>query len=74
MSDHITADDLRAILRERCNAAGGQKNWGAANDVSPQFVSDVLLGKRNVTTSIAALLGYDKKVTYAPCNPQCGGA
>ncbi len=64
----ITADNLRQILRHRCEAAGGQKTWAALHQLSPQYISDVLNARREVSTKLAAKLGYSKKVFFSACN------
>ena len=65
----FSESDMRAILRHRCDAAGGQAMWAAANGVSPQFTSDVLNGRRAVSENIARILGYRREVCFSSCNP-----
>ena len=66
----IDQNDLRNILRHRCEAAGGAGKWAAANDIFPQYVSAVLRGKVAGGNQIANALGYEKKTVYFACNPE----
>jgi hypothetical protein len=68
----FSGSDLRNILRLRCEAAGGQKDWATANGVSAQFVCDVLAGRRNVSARLAKILGYQRQIVFSACNTQKG--
>ena len=57
MSDVLTADQVRALLRAECDKAGNQRKWALAHAVSPQFVGDVLLGHRLPGSTMSAALG-----------------
>jgi hypothetical protein len=35
-------------LRKECKRAGSQKNWASQHNVSPQYLGDVLSGKRDL--------------------------
>lgn len=61
----LSAEFMLQMLRTECAAAGGQKPWAAKHRVSPQYVSDVLLGRREAGRSILDALGLEKVVTYA---------
>lgn len=43
----MTIDDVRKLLRKRCNDAGGQRAFARAHGISVQHVSSVLLGKKD---------------------------
>lgn len=60
----LTESDLRERLRRACEAAGSQKVWAANNGVSPQYVTDALLGRRGIGDGIAHRLGYEKVIRY----------
>ena len=60
MDKTFTADEVRAMLRQACEAAGGQSAWARINGVSPQFVCDVLSGYRFPGASIAKGLGLSE--------------
>ncbi len=55
---------MLALLRRRCDDAGGQASWAAANGVSPQYVNDVLHGRREPGEGILRPLGLERVVTY----------
>lgn len=66
-SAYMTAmllDQVLALLRRRCEEAGGQAAWAKANRVSPAYVSDVLNGRREPGWSILRPLGIERAVTY----------
>lgn len=58
--------DLIAILRSACAAAGGQAAWAAAHGLSPQYVCDVLRGRRDVSERLANELGFFRHVVFVP--------
>jgi hypothetical protein len=57
-------DHVLALLRRRCDEAGGQKAWAKANGVSAAYVCDVLNGRREPGDGILRPLGLEKVVTY----------
>ena len=68
--------DPVAELYAACKAAGSQKAWADTNGLSPQYVCDVLQGRREPGDSILSALGLKKVVTYhaaTPHPPQDGG-
>ena len=69
----ITQDDMRNILRHRCAKAGGQKPFAMSIGYSPQYVSDILQGHKDVSWNLARQLGYERKIVFSACNPQNGG-
>lgn len=66
MSNAATHDDLYALLRSECRRAGGQAAWAVAHDMSPQFVCDVLKGRREITERMANALGFVRRVSFHP--------
>lgn len=70
----ITQNDIRAILRHRCEASGSQKQWAIANNIGTGFVNDVLTGRREPSARLSKALGYEKTVHFIPCNTQHDGA
>jgi DNA-binding transcriptional regulator YdaS (Cro superfamily) len=51
-------------LQQSVKAAGGQKAWAARHGVSPQFVCDVLHGRRGLTDTICQALGLIRETVY----------
>ena len=60
----MTEDEVRQLLISECAAAGGQKAWANAHGLSPQYVNDVLRGKRVPGARAQAALGLDRKSVY----------
>jgi DNA-binding transcriptional regulator YdaS (Cro superfamily) len=58
--------DLIAILRSECIAAGGQQAWARGKGFSPQYVNDVLRGRRDVSEAMANALGFVREVRFRP--------
>lgn len=61
----ITLDALREVLHQKSVEAGSQKALAAQLGVSPQYLGDVLNGKREPGESILEALGLCKVVHYA---------
>lgn len=59
-----TTDEMRAMLRAACEAAGSQIAWAKANGLSSAYVSDVLAGRREPGRSIAEAFGYQPVTMY----------
>lgn len=57
---------VRALLRERVDAAGSQRSWASAHGLSHSYVGEVLRGSRAPSARVLAALGLEKKVTFAP--------
>jgi hypothetical protein len=66
MSTCLSAEEMRELLRQRVETAGGQKACAAAIGVSPQYLGDCLKGRREIGKSIAAPLGYMPITVYVP--------
>lgn len=54
---------MRFRLAQLCDATS-QKAVAARLGFSPQFIHDVLAGRRRVTDTLAALMGYERLVVY----------
>jgi hypothetical protein len=63
----LNANDIRQILRHRCEQAGSQQNWCILHDIKPTYVSAVLGGRLLPGRKLAKVLGYDKNVHYIAC-------
>jgi hypothetical protein len=60
MASLETEDQVRSVLRATCKREGSQRKWAAKVGVSEAFLSDVLRGKRNVTSRFLRELGYEQ--------------
>lgn len=68
----LNIEEMRNLLRSACKTAGSQLAWAKANDISPQFVSDVLKGYRGPSESMLSALhlrrvsGFEFLPDYLP--------
>ncbi len=60
----LTEAEVRALLRGACRRAGSQDAWARRTGLSPQHVSDVLLGRREPAGQILRALGLSRRVRY----------
>lgn len=70
----ITQDDLRNILRHRCEAAGSITKWAAMNGLNQSYVQETIAGNyQTIGPKICAALGYRKIIQFVPCNEKQDG-
>ena len=62
----MTAAEVRDLLCQACQRAGSQQAWARRHGVSPQYVGDVLIGRREPGDKILDGLQIRKIVTYEP--------
>jgi hypothetical protein len=60
----LSLPDVIALLAKRCDEAGSQKAFAEANNISAQYVSDVLKQKREPGEAILRALGLQKVESY----------
>jgi hypothetical protein len=63
----ISENDLRNILRHKCEAAGTQRAWAQQHGICEVNLCQVLKGQRAVTDAMASALGYLKIVQFTAC-------
>lgn len=56
---NYTTSDLMILLRERCDL-NTQKTTAEELGMPPQFINDVIRGRRDISTNLANALGFDK--------------
>jgi DNA-binding transcriptional regulator YdaS (Cro superfamily) len=56
--------DMVDVLNAECRRVGGQKACAKEHGVSPQFINDVIHGRREMTERLALSLGYRRVVTF----------
>ena len=57
---YYTEGEVRKILKEQLQRRGDQKKLAASLGFSPQFLNDVVNGRRKVTAELAESMGYHK--------------
>jgi hypothetical protein len=62
-------DLVNNVLADACIVAGSQQAWAAENAISPQFVCDVLQGRRAPTEMLARALGYRRIISFERIEP-----
>ena len=60
----MTLDEVLALLLAECEKVKTRAAWAKAHGVSPTYVSDVLMGRREPGQSILDALGLERIVTY----------
>lgn len=59
----LNHDQLIALLKSQIKMAGSQKAFAKQIEISPQYLSDVLAGRRMPNRQILNALGYE----FVPC-------
>ncbi len=61
----LDAIGVFAVLRQACEAAGGQKAWAEAHGLTAQHVNDVLSCRRDISDRVLSALKLRRVVRYA---------
>lgn len=61
---YLDGIDVCRLLSLACKAAGGQKKWSEAHDMSPSYVSNVLNARCEPGKAILDALGLVRVVMY----------
>lgn len=64
MKKQLTLDDVIALLKKRCEEAGSQRAFAIDSEISPQYITDVLRGKREPGAMILEALRLEKVIFY----------
>jgi hypothetical protein len=64
MTEPATSAEVIAVLRSECARCGGQGIWAREHKFSPQYVSEVLSGRKDVSEAMANALGYFRQVRF----------
>jgi hypothetical protein len=62
--DPMNLDELRMLLRRRCDKAGSVRAWALKHGVSPVYVGNVLAGKRGPGKALLDALGLVRVISY----------
>ncbi len=60
----LTEQEVLARLRRQVEQAGTQKAWATSAGVTPQYIHDVLRGRRGLGAPVLAALGIERVVRY----------
>ena len=60
----MNEQDVIARLREAIAAAGSQRAYAQAHNISEQYLSDVVRGRREPGQKILDALGIERVITY----------
>ena len=58
------AQMVREALKLACFRVGTQQAWAELHHISPIVVSDMIRGKRDISTRIAATVGFERITVY----------
>lgn len=64
MNKHLTQADVIDLLDKHCKEHGSQKAFANANNISAQYVTDVLHERREPGEAILNALGLQKVIVY----------
>lgn len=64
MSTYISQDAIITMLISKCQERGKKKGLAEQIGVSPQYVTDILKGRRDISSEVAEKLGYRKLVLF----------
>ncbi len=60
----MTVDDIRKILKDKCDEVGSQAAFSYLYNISPGYISDTLTGRREPGPALLAALGIRRIVSY----------
>lgn len=60
----LTAHEMRAIIGDRVHEEENQAATAHGLGISPQYLSDILRGRREPSQTVASALGYDRVTIY----------
>ncbi len=72
MSISLSAEEMKELLRQSVEAAGGQSACAKKFGVSAQYINDCLRGRRDIGKSISVPLGYEPITIYVPVKDSGG--
>ena len=59
----LSESDVLSLIAEACNQIGNQSRWARHAGVSPQYLTDVLRGRRSPGRAICNALGLERVVS-----------
>jgi len=61
-------DEIRKMIVERCEKFGSQKEYANYLGISPQYLGDIICGKRDVPLTVLGDLNIKKEIRYVRYN------
>ncbi len=66
----ILEHDLMQRFKNAISEAGSQKKWALAHGFAPQYVCDMLMGRKPISPNVATVLGFERLTVYVPVSRQ----
>lgn len=60
----MSESDVLQMLLKAIKKAGSQKEFADQHDISPQYVNDIVLGRRRPGNKVLQALGLERVVLY----------
>lgn len=59
-----TSDQMLLVLKEYVREAGTQRAAAESLNITPQHISDLMRGRRDISENIAKQLGYTRMIIF----------
>ena len=63
---HITADEIRNLIRQEAEKVGGIPAWCEQNEVGTSYIYEMLRGQREPSAMIMNKVGYRRVILGEP--------
>jgi hypothetical protein len=60
----LSQSELLRVITELVERWGSQNNVAARLGITPQYLSDIRLGRREISDTVAEKLGYERVVSF----------
>lgn len=62
----LTESDLRKLLFDRVSECSSQRALSFELGITQSYLSDIINGRRSISSEVANRLGYDRVAIYVP--------
>jgi predicted transcriptional regulator len=69
IADVLTIESVLEMLRRKAGSAGSQRELADKIGISPQYLSDILAGKRQPGAAVERYLGLERRIVYEKVKP-----
>jgi plasmid maintenance system antidote protein VapI len=66
MTNTIDHSQALELIKQLVKQKGSQLKAARHLDISPQYIGDIIAGKREISQNVAAALGYRRVVGFVP--------